>query len=148
MILISHRGNLEGPDSTKENEPSYIDKALRNYFVEVDFRVYENGFYLGHDTPEYSVSKSWLEERKDKLWVHCKNIDALNFCMENYFHCFWHDKDSYTLTSKGYIWAYPGKITMGKCITVMPEKVWDKEKYLLEKYYGVCSDFVKMINKK
>ena len=25
-------------------------------------------------------------------------------------HYFWHQEDDYTITSKGIIWAYPGKV--------------------------------------
>ena len=37
MIFISHRGNLEGPNPERENNPDYISEALeRVYSVEVD----------------------------------------------------------------------------------------------------------------
>ena len=29
-------------------------------------------------------------------------------------HCFWHENDDYALTSKNWIWAYPGKSAIGK----------------------------------
>ena len=45
MILISHRGNLNGPDPSKENKPSYITNAIRTGFqVEVDFWFIDNKF--------------------------------------------------------------------------------------------------------
>ena len=34
MILISHRGNLNGRDIDNENNPVYIDKALKEGFKE------------------------------------------------------------------------------------------------------------------
>ena len=37
MILISHRGNINGKFKSWENEPTYIDKAIsEGYDVEVD----------------------------------------------------------------------------------------------------------------
>ena len=56
--------------------------------------------------------------------------------LDNNIHCFFHDKDHYTLTSKNYIWAYPG-INGGKMtIAVKPE-----DKNLdLKKFTGICSD--------
>ena len=37
MILISHRGNINGPNPEMENNPEYIQKALDlGYDVEVD----------------------------------------------------------------------------------------------------------------
>ena len=37
MILISHRGNIEGKQPKLENKPEYISKALElGYNVEID----------------------------------------------------------------------------------------------------------------
>jgi len=37
MILISHRGNINGRFESWENEPTYIDKAIaEGYDVEID----------------------------------------------------------------------------------------------------------------
>ena len=37
MILISHRGNIDGRIPEKENHPNYIDAAIKaGYDVEVD----------------------------------------------------------------------------------------------------------------
>jgi len=42
MIIISHRGNINGPLVDKENRPSYIDSAIKlDYDVEVDLRIEE-----------------------------------------------------------------------------------------------------------
>ena len=56
MILISHRGNIDGPNSKLENNPTYIDRALdKGFNVEIDLWVYEKEFFLGHDEPTYLV---------------------------------------------------------------------------------------------
>ena len=36
MILISHRGNLNGPQPENENKPEYVEIALKNFNVEID----------------------------------------------------------------------------------------------------------------
>ena len=37
MILISHRGNIHGPNAPLENTEGYIEKALKKkFFVEID----------------------------------------------------------------------------------------------------------------
>ena len=37
LKIISHRGNIKGPQPDKENRPSYIDCAIGNgYQVEID----------------------------------------------------------------------------------------------------------------
>jgi hypothetical protein len=43
MILISHRGNINGKLSNKENAPYYVNEALElGYNVEIDF-YWDNG---------------------------------------------------------------------------------------------------------
>ena len=55
MILISHRGNLDGPKPEKENNPKYIWEALNEgYQVEIDV-WYDKGWWLGHDRPKYKA---------------------------------------------------------------------------------------------
>ena len=51
-------------------------------------------------------------------------------------HYFWHQKDDITLTSKGYICAYPGKQPIKNSIAVLPELYNDD----LGVCKGVCSD--------
>jgi len=143
MILISHRGNIDGPNKVRENSPYYIMEALTmGYDVEIDLWCRHGALYLGHDTYQYQIDLDWLEEKAKHLWVHCKNIEALE--MANWFaqrkdlHYFWHQEDTVTLTSKGYIWAYPGKQPIENSIAVMPELNKDN----IGKCIGVCSDFV------
>ena len=143
MILISHRGNINGKDESKENKPSYIIDAIRKgYNVEVDF-WYDNGkFVLGHDEPQYSIPIDFIENYYRYLWIHCKNHDALSKLVEIdrggvYFNYFWHDSDDVIITSKGYMWANPGTYIEGS-IAVMPEYKKDK----IEGRLGVCSDYI------
>jgi len=149
MKLISHRGNIDGPNNSQENNPEYVDNALKFFYdVEVDLRLKNDKFYLGHDEPQYYVPMIWLVERKDNLWIHCKDLDCLNNFSNSPidFNYFWHQEDDYTLTSKNFIWTYPGKKYKSKSVIVMPE--WDNMSYDELKNidcYGVCSDYVKML---
>ena len=137
MILISHRGNLSGK-SDEENHPNHIDIALRQGFdVEIDvWKVNQVEWYLGHDEPQYKVSIDFLKNKK--LWCHAKNIEALNKMLKHNIHCFWHQKDDVTLTSKGYMWTYPNKMLTDKSICVLPEKNNENPK----KCFGICSDYI------
>lgn len=142
MILISHRGNTIKSNPEKENDPEYLFKTIGQGFdVETDLWLVNNKLSLGHDKPQYTIELEFLKEFNDKLWIHCKNIPALNFCLNNDLHCFFHNTDDVTLTSKGYIWTYPNnKLNLsGRSIAVMPETVgkWD-----LHKGSGICSDNV------
>jgi hypothetical protein len=147
MILISHRGNIEGKFESYENDPNYIDQAINEGFdVEVDVWYIEterNGtmLFLGHDKPQYGVDFKWFVDRADKLWIHCKNTEAVEFLLkqEYDYNFFWHENDTLTLTSKKYIWAYPGKQPIRNSIAVMPELYNDQ----ISNCLGVCSDFIK-----
>jgi hypothetical protein len=121
MIKIAHRGNLNGPNPEKENEPSYILSAINQGFdCEIDLWKTENGFFLGHDEAQYEIKDSFLFELSDKLWIHCKNLEALTFVSKeaSTLNGFWHQEDDYTLTTKGYIWTYPNRPTSSQSILV------------------------------
>lgn len=139
-MIISHRGNIDGKNELLENNPDYIDSAIyKGFDVEIDVWVDRSSkIFLGHDKPQYEIDVSWLEERKNKLWIHCKNINAVVFFNNiKDFHHFWHQNDDVTLTSKSYIWAYPGKQPIRNSIAVMPEIFEDNTSDCL----GVCTDF-------
>lgn len=146
MILISHRGNIDGRFESYENEPNYIDKAIKEGFdVEVDVWFTDNVLWLGHDKPQYGVDFRWFRDRISKLWIHCKNIESINYFQDCHykFNYFWHQKDDVTLTSLNYIWAYPGKQPIKNSISVMPELNNDNTDNCL----GVCSDYIKNFKK-
>jgi len=145
MILISHRGNTNGKFESYENEPNYIDKAIsEDYDVEVDIWMLKGSLYLGHDNPRYGVTQHWLNQRADKLWIHCKNIEAVEwFSLIQSFNYFWHQEDTLTLTSKGYIWVYPGKQPIKNSIAVMPEIYNDD----ITQCLGICSDYIQNYKK-
>lgn len=139
MILISHRGNINGAIPDRENSPAYIDEALNaNYFVEIDV-WYDKGWWLGHDKPQYKMPKAFFGSESCHFYFHAKNSDALErLCrVPGSLHTFWHQEDDYTLTSWGLIWVYPGKTLLKGSICVLPE--WGFTGNIKE-CYGVCSD--------
>lgn len=147
MILISHRGNINGRIIEAENDPLYIDDAIRlGYNVEIDIWFINGEFFLGHDEPQYKTDIGWIDDRSHKLWVHCKNIEALSFLNKHNYdiNYFWHETDTATLTSKKYIWAYPGRQPIKNSIAVMPELNNDD----ISKCIGICSDYINNIKLK
>lgn len=141
--FISHRGNLEGKNPELENSPDYILQAIRlGLDVEIDVRFIEGKFKLGHDSPKYDFPFYLIEEHSDKLWIHCKNLEAVvalnKFPFRNQLNYFWHQKDDITLTSKRYIWAFPGKQPLEGSVAVLPEIYNDD----ISKAYGICSDII------
>jgi hypothetical protein len=147
MILISHRGNLNGRIEKSENDPLYVDEALtQGYDVEIDvwYIKSENAgwsLFLGHDYPQYQIDFEWFTKRLTKLWVHCKNIESIVFFKRCGYdiNFFWHQNDTVTLTSKKNIWAFPGKQPIPDSISVMPEIFNDD----ISQCLGVCSDYIK-----
>jgi hypothetical protein len=140
MKLISHRGNIVGPEREFENSPGFIERAIKKgYDVEVDVWYVDGRYWLGHDKPTYEMGSYWLYH--PKLWRHAKNLDALRRMLENRVHCFWHQNDDRTLTSQGYVWTYPGKETDERSVIVIPGPVTES----LPKVWAVCSDYVELI---
>jgi len=158
MKYIAHRGNINGPNPL-ENHPDYIKKALElGYDVEIDVWLIDNHsssigagvtggrfvepnidnkLFLGHDGPQYEITIDFL--KNNGLWCHAKNLNALYLMLENDIHCFWHQNDDFTITSRGFIWSYPGKELTNNSICLMPE--WNNSE-IDENCYAVCSDFV------
>lgn len=143
MKLISHRGNLEGPNPERENHPDYIYEAIQaGYDVEIDIWFVDGKFKLGHDKPQYDFPFDLFSNFYTKLWIHCKNLESLsqlnnldsNGSKLNYF---FHEDDLGVLTSKGYIWSTN---QCERAVLVMPE-TFNQEPN--EKTFGVCSDYVK-----
>lgn len=143
MIFISHRGNIEGVDIERENSPSYIDEAIEAGFdVEVDIRANQGNLYLGHDDPQYPVELSWLANRKDNLWVHVKDAEALHLIDESELRYFWHQQDDFTLTSNRYIWSHDFNSPMTNRCIVPLLSLEEVKSYSQFNFYAVCSDFV------
>mgnify|MGYP006285186821 CR=1 FL=1 len=146
MLVISHRGNLRGALSSNENSPKSIDIAIGLGFdCEIDLWVSsKNSMLLGHDFGEFEISFNWLFERASKLWIHCKNLEALEFLTSSNtnFNFFWHQRDSYVLTSGKVIWSFPGETISARAIAVLPEN-WESKPSAEElmKAFGICTDY-------
>jgi len=137
MIFIAHRGNINGK-SLLENEPNYILKSLKNgYDCEIDVRFLNNKWYLGHDKPTYEIFFDFL--LNDKFWIHAKTVETLHELMKYNVHCFYHENDPCVLTSKGYIWTYPGYPLKEISICVLPEL----NNIIEFNCAGICSDNIK-----
>jgi hypothetical protein len=155
MWIISHRGNLNGPEPAEENKPERILKVLTmGIECEIDLwvvfenrsatspeGVFEKGqkkLMLGHDAPQYEVADSFLGMHR--LWIHCKNREALEYMAsrKGKAHYFWHQSDDYTLTSMGIIWTYVGKPVPPGGICVLPEK---QSSGIPSTVLGICTDY-------
>ena len=118
---ISHRGNTKGREPSRENHPDKLNEVSNYNYVELDVWFENDQYWLGHDKPEYRTTLDFL--KNDKFFCHAKNIPALIGMWTNGVHCFWHENDQITFTSKGYAWKYP-------------------EVYLNGELWGICSDWL------
>jgi hypothetical protein len=147
MLLISHRGNLNGPIPEKENTQKYIQEAIKAGFdVEVDVWEKDGSLWLGHDKPIEIANSNFLRKHKKSLWLHCKNLGAAKLIAHHGFNMFLHETDPYVFTSNGFLWTYPDKETCQYSILV----VLKKEDNLLYKsriekneiqVRGICTDY-------
>jgi len=80
---------------------------------------------------------------KSGIWCHAKTKSALEALNKISAHYFWHQEDDYTITSKGFIWTYPGKKLLDNSICVLPELANYKEINCT----GICSDFIQNYKK-
>jgi hypothetical protein len=145
MKLIAHRGLFKGPDANLENRPEQIVQALQlGYDCEIDLRVIEGKFYLGHDHADYEINESFLSQHG--LWIHAKNLSALHYLSTTNLSYFWHQNDDCVITSNGYIWTYPEKELTDRSIRLMPEWKDPEFKTILDnRCYAICSDYVDAI---
>jgi hypothetical protein len=145
MKIISHRGNLEGPDLLTENSPSQIEKCLELGFdCEIDLRILNGELFLGHDSAQYSISIEWLLSKSQMLWIHCKDSHSLSFLKKRdpKFNFFWHENDRHTITSRGIFWNFPGGAITDDSIAVLPENWWDLDLHgAITRSLGICTDF-------
>ena len=142
--LIAHRGNRFGPNVFAENSPEYLADAMRDGFdCEVDLWSEDGALFLGHDYPQYPVDLSWLSSNQRMLWIHCKNPDAVAAMSVTALHWFFHENDTYTLTSKGYVWMFPGAPSVGpKGVMLFFGNENPMSEIHLNSAHAVCGDYV------
>lgn len=154
MQIISHRGNLEGPNPLEENHPNYLYKALKaGHAIECDIWGKDDRLYLGHDKPEWEVPSFLISGWN--VYFHCKNIQAYitlyNADVSAYY--FMHENDAAGLVSDGKLWVHPHTILSVSeydkpfCYAVLPELVYGTQAPVfnfktLERFGGVCTDYV------
>lgn len=142
MILISHRGNISKVNDELENSPRYIDIALDSgFYVEIDLWKIGAKLYLGHDKPEHLIDEKYLNN--EYFYVHSKNDSSLQFLNNSNLKCnyFWHQSDTFTLTSNNKVWVHVNKKLIKNCICCLPEQYsFDID---LSECYGICSDYIK-----
>jgi len=112
------------------------------YDVEIDvWCTSYDQLYLGHDKPENYVKLDWLLDRRDNLWVHCKNFKALTKLIELDLRVFYHTNEDYTIISDKHIWAHNLENIDENCIIPLIDEI-DIKGWIPKLVYGVCSDYI------
>lgn len=136
MKIIAHRGNVNGTNEQRENSPDYIMEAIELGFdAEIDVWYVDGKFYLGHDNPQYKIDESFCVH--PNLWCHAKNTESLPQLLKIGAHCFWHETDKYTLTSKMIPWCFPENWIDGGVTVVFSSP---REVKIPNFVLGVCVD--------
>lgn len=138
--FIAHRGNVNGPQPAVENTDDYLKHAYSlGYDVELDLIEWRGALYYGHDEPQDIADLSFLQSVG--VWCHAKNLEAFEILYKMNTNAFWHQTDSITLTTKKYIWCYPGVFINNKKAVwldllnaLLPDKI--------ENIYGICGDYL------
>lgn len=146
MIIIAHRANLYGPaqDKTQENLPRNIYIAVKKgLHVEVDIQANDKGeIYFGHDECQESVADVFTkDDYQQKIFWHAKDSAALMWALNKNLHCFFHNKDNMSLTSRDMIWTAHHHIQGDRVIVATNEDfITAKQLLKLDKIYGICTD--------
>jgi hypothetical protein len=146
--LISHRGNIAGPQPELENTPAYVLNALKRGFeCEVDLWHHNKEWFLGHEGPETKIDLDFV--MRDDIWVHAKDLGTMAELIKIDSHLinfFYHTVEDAVMTSRGYLWTYPGKPLTHYSIAVKPENI-EGEWPNIGACDGICSDWIgKYIN--
>ena len=148
MIIISHRGNLNGP-SKYENTICRIELCLsKGLYVEVDVWKLpdEKSFRLGHNSPilHESIPLYFLEN--DKILCHCKNQEAYDYLKNNdKVLAFQHKDEKQVILKNKMIWKHSNNFNpSGKKDDIYVYLGKNKDGKLLE-FGGICTDYPELL---
>jgi hypothetical protein len=142
MLLISHRGNVDGMNPDRENSIPYINGALNlGFSVMVDVWFVGGTLALGNHRPQYGINAEFL--RNPQIICKARSAATLNALMDMDLHCFANDRDDYSVTTEGYVWIYPGCASPPRGILYMPEFNYKDVRDVADiGCAGVCSNWI------
>lgn len=143
LKLISHRGNINGPDPTTENKNQQILKCINEGLdVEIDIWNINSKLFLGHDEPVETLDLDLLDKHERQLWCHAKKFEAFAVLLNlEDINCFWHQEDKHALTTEGFIWTYSkiNSFSYDSVLVVIKPEDLKKE---MSCCYGICTDYI------
>ncbi|CAB5221562.1 hypothetical protein UFOVP245_188 [uncultured Caudovirales phage] len=141
MIIISHRGLVDGDDPTKENNPTAIAAALGEFFlVYIDLWMVEGKPFLGTDGPVYPMPEDFIHNPDVILCP--RDRMAVNFVAIRDAHFVIPTTGDYTLTSYKWLWAKSSAASIGRdCIIHLPEDYYEPTQLVDTRFTGVCTKY-------
>lgn len=157
MRIISHRGNLTGPQGRADGLA--MARALGLGFdVEVDVRALGGKIWLGHDDPTDPLPEFMLSnENISRVWYHAKDFRVMSL-LPRAAIAFSHDADDFATVNcdRRLIWVHPklnsrlvsmiaaGQLSPCDCVIldVVGYARPDPDHVISNGYYGVCTDWV------
>lgn len=142
-MIVSHRGNLTGPDIKYENTIGQVMYALSfGFFVEIDVWKLEGEdfFRMGHDKPRLgeAIPLNFLED--EKLFCHCKNEEAYQFLKNNDKVKAFQHEDEPLVHIKNFKWLHSSNNSKpDNSIKVILGEINEIES--LKCYTGICTDY-------
>jgi hypothetical protein len=141
MIIVAHRGNLDGPDSCNHNIEKLHKAIQAGFYVELDLWLKDGKYYLGHDKPEQQITLAEFDH--PQVFFHLKNLflPTLNFADAFAIH-----QDNYALTLRGKLWCNYGAGFVENSIVCAPELVGANQSlneflYEHKNAWGICTDY-------
>lgn len=119
-ILISHLGNINGPQPDKENRLAYLQAALAaGWHVCADVVFYQGSFLLPFDGGFNIAPPSFFS--KQRVWSRCHDTDTLDALCNVGAHAFFANDTIPTLTSAQFIWTPAPFDLAARSIATLPE---------------------------
>ena len=108
MLLISDKGNTNGPNILSQNTPDYIDSTINlGYNVKIDLWYHNDKCFLGDDGPKTEINWDWIIKNSSYLWINCRTTNTFSFLLENAksLNFFYNKSDVIAMTSQGLAWS-------------------------------------------
>jgi hypothetical protein len=137
-IIISHLGNIDGRNPDKENNPVYVEKALKaGWHVCVNVFFVNGGFILPHAGGNSPMPPSFFS--KPRVWARAFNTDTADALCNINAHSIMFTGEFPALTSAQFIWTPPPHTLTARAIAYLPE-IEDNGWLDLAEPAGLCSN--------
>jgi len=143
-IIISYMGNTDGRDTEKQNQPNYVNAALKDGWHVCVTVLFQNGsFLLPHAPNSAGFGFSPMPPAffsKPRVWAQALDAVTLNALCDINAHCFMWAPEEPTLTSAQFIWTPTGHALVDRSIACFPENT--EHGWLADaEPAGICTEY-------